>query len=688
MIGVGISPSLMQGSAASLDPAVVTYAAAVGAAGGTLTGGQKAALSAFTVRCRALGLWTKLTEMGVFLGGTLGSAAVKYKTIGAANCVLNNFVLARPDQCRHRLRRHDEVDRHGDDGDASLGTGADDRRDGHGRVPDRRVHPDHGRLSDWHRRGQRAAGGPTLECDLRGLLDLLIQGGGVPQWIKSRGILPIGLISGHRNGATSVFGYEGGVNISGGNAGFTYTASANQYAVCSGFFGNNKIAMSCGMYYLGDGTWTDADLTNFAQVCNQLMVALGRVVPDARPFNYVPIIGQSLATGSQGNPPLSTTQPYKNWTVGSGEIGNLNLTPPTQFWNGGGSGNGYQIGDSCPMIELFQETIQSGAANTISQKARANSLGSTKDTFSANFALGATAYSGLAKGTNPYANHLASAAYFPVAGILMATGAMTVPAIWCVHGESDMANGSYDLNIRQWQVDLQTDLSAITGQVSTIPIFHSQPSCWTDLVNTNSATGVSPFLILNESRVNPTKTLCVCPKYFFTYSTNANQQIHLINSQYRLLGEYYGKAHYQHVVQGVQWIPLRIKTITRTGAVLHVTFEGNVGNIQLDTTTVTDPSGALNTKGFEYVDSSSPSNYYSNISSVAITGSNTMDITLAFDPSANTGRTLRYAYTGTVGAHPGPTTGPRGNVKDSDTTVGYNGDVLVNWLCHDTQPVP
>ena len=88
------------------------------------------------------------------------------------------------------------------------------------------------------------------------------------------------------------------------------------------------------------------------------------------------------------------------------------------------------------------------------------------------------------------------------------------------------------------------------------------------------------------------------------------------------------------------------------------------------------------------MDSSSPNNYWSNISSVAITGSNTMDITLAFDPSANTGRTLRYAYTGTVGAHPGPTTGPRGNVKDSDTPVGYNGDVLVNWLCHDTQPVP
>ena len=302
----------MQGSAASFDPAVVTYAAAVGAAGGTLTGAQKAALSAFTVRCRSLGLRTKLTEMGVFLGGTLGSAAVKYKTIGAANCVLNNFVLADltsagivSDGTTKWIDTVTTVTQASAPGPTTgaMGMGVFLTAECTTVAPGYLIGTDAGSAPQI---------GLRWNVTSVGSCDLLIQGGGVPQWIKSRDPADR-LISGHRNGATSVFGYEGGVNISGGNAGFTYTASANQYAVCSGFFGNNKVAMSCGMYYLGDGSWTDADLTNFAQVCNQLMARLGRVVPDARPFNYVPIIGQGVAgNGVAGQPALSTTQPYKN----------------------------------------------------------------------------------------------------------------------------------------------------------------------------------------------------------------------------------------------------------------------------------------------------------------------------------------------------------------------------------------
>jgi hypothetical protein len=670
------------------DPVVTTYVAAVVAAGGTIPGGQQSALNTFVTAMKSAGLWTRTQELGVFAGGTVAGAAVKLKTAGPANCTMNGFVLG-------------DISSIGITSDGSTkwvdtGTtitqlspaGANQGALGMGVF----LTAECTTATPGYLMGTDAGSAPQVglrwNVTAVGSMDLLIQGGGVPQWNKPRGKLPIGLISGHRNGATAIFGYEGGTNISGGNAGFTYQASANQIAVCSGFFGNNKVAMSCGLYYISDGTWTDADVLTFTQLVNALMVGMGRVVPDARSYKFIPIIGQSLASGSQGNPPLSTSQAYKNLTQGSGLQANMSASPPTAFWNGGGAGNGYQVGDITPMVEIFNETIASGASNTISQKARANSLGSIHDTLSMNFSLGATAYAGLAKGTNPYANAMASIGVAPVQGILFATGAMNIPALFCVHGESDMANGSYDLNIRQWQSDYQTDIKAITGQGGVIPIFHSQPSCWTDPVNTNSATGISPYLIMAESRANPTLTLCVCPKYFLTYSANAGQQIHLINTNYRLLGEYYGKAYYQHVIQGTQWIPLRFKTVSRAGAVITLTLEGNVGNLVLDTTTVTDPSGGLNTKGFEYVDSSSPSNYYSNISSVALSLPNQIIITLAFDPSANTGRTLRYAYIGTVGNHPGPTTGPRGNVKDSDATTGVNGDVLVNWLCHDTIAVP
>ena len=43
--------------------------------------------------------------------------------------------------------------------------------------------------------------------------------------------------------------------------------------------------------------------------------------------------------------------------------------------------------------------------------------------------------------------------------------------------------------------------------------------------------------------------------------------------------------------------------------------------------------------------------------------------------SCKTDDVLRYAYTGVSGNCPGPTDGPRGNVRDSDVT-------LPNWLVH------
>jgi hypothetical protein len=248
-----------------------------------------------------------------------------------------------------------------------------------------------------------------------------------------------------------------------------------------------------------------------------------------------------------------------------------------------------------------------------------------------------------------------------------------------------MLNVSYAANIRQWQVDYEADYKAISGQSAGIPMFHSQPSCWTAVANVNSATGISPYQILSEYETNPTKTVLVCPKYFLSYQPADG--VHLLNTSYRLLGEYYAKAYYQHVVKGIPWSPLRPTTIQRTGAVITVTFSGNVGNLQFDTTNVTDPSGATATKGFEYTDSAGGS-IYTRIASVALSLPNQVIVTLTADPSANTGKTLSYAYTGTPGQLAGPTTGPRGNLKDTDTTTGQSGTALPNWCVHFTKAVP
>ena len=85
-------------------------------------------------------------------------------------------------------------------------------------------------------------------------------------------------------------------------------------------------------------------------------------------------------------------------------------------------------------------------------------------------------------------------------------------------------------------------------------------------------------------------------------------------------------------------------------------------------------------KGFEWAGGGET------IASVAITAPDTVAITLSAAPAA-AGR-LRYAFTGTSGALGGPTTGPRGNLSDSDATPSRFGYPLHNWCIHFDQPVP
>lgn len=668
---------------ASADPAVTAYVASVVSAGGTISVGDQAALNQFVSDLKSSNIYTKVGEIGTFQGGTVASAAVKFKTMGAANCVLNGIVVG--DLTGSGLVTNgttkwvDTATTFNQlTGTGYIGMGLFLTAECATTAFSVLMGTDAGSAPQIGLRWNPSPG--TVDCLIDGL------GASQPVMNKPRAALPIGLLAGQRVVTGNNFTiYQGGLpaSLSVGST-FTHTASTGTIAVSSGSSGNNKVPLSIGMYFMCDGTMTDADHRALALACNKLMVGLNRVVPDARTLKYIPIIGQSLAVGSGGTPVLSTSQPYKNVSVGTGVQGNLGQATPA-YWYGNIAGTGYQAGDLTPMVEVSVETLASGAANSVGKSARADGLGSTQDLLTMNFAVGATPYSGLAKGTTPYQDNIDTSAFAPIAGQLFASGAMNVPALWCVHGESDMLNGSYGANIRQWQVDYETDMKAITGQSGTIPIFHSQPSCWTATANVNSATGIAPYQILSEYETNPTKTVLVCPKYFFSYQPADG--VHLINTSYRWLGEYYAKAYYQHVVQGIPWSPLRPLTIQRTGAVITVTFTGNVGDLLLDTVAVSDPSGAANTKGFEYTDSAG-GGIYSRIASVVLSLPNQVVITLTADPSANTGRTLSYAYTGTPGQLAGPTTGPRGNLHDSDTRVGQSGTALVNWCVHFQKPVP
>ncbi|WP_446744305.1 hypothetical protein [Silvibacterium acidisoli] len=275
-------------------------------------------------------------------------------------------------------------------------------------------------------------------------------------------------------------------------------------------------------------------------------------------------------------------------------------------------------------------------------------------------------YSAMAKGTQTYAN-----------GIAMITAAFNLTknyvhlAMVCALGESDDLNNNtnFGANILTMQQNYEADVQAITGQWQGIPLLIFQPSSWTNF--SNRATPVVAPQIDAAAQANPGKIIDVGPSYFLDYANGT----HISTRGQRQRGEYAAKAIKSYIQTG-DYQPLRILSWSRSGAVITLTLNP-VGQLVIDTTTVTQPTNVAGSMyGFEFYDGSGNSIA---ISSVAIVGTNQLQITTA---SATAG-TLRYAWTGVAGASAGPTTGPRGNIRDSDPTPSeFFLNPLWNWLIH------
>lgn len=99
----------------------------------------------------------------------------------------------------------------------------------------------------------------------------------------------------------------------------------------------------------------------------------------------------------------------------------------------------------------------------------------------------------------------------------------------------------------------------------------------------------------------------------------------------------------------------------------------------LDTTLVTNPGH----HGFEFWDDGAAP---PGITSVVLVDEDTVKIQLASVPAGVVQR-VRYAYTGIADARARPTTGPRGNLRDSDANGSRHGSPLYNWAVHFDLPV-
>lgn len=377
----------------------------------------------------------------------------------------------------------------------------------------------------------------------------------------------------------------------------------------------------------------------------------------ATTLHHLLIGGQSLSTGSF-SAVVSTTQPFNNVSfnpgVRTGADNLINFIPLVET-----------------LVGIEGETIASGAANLVAEQELA--AGRSHAILASAHGVGGQPYAALKKGTAPFAVGMAQvAAGHTLAAALGELHAVRAVAI--IHGESDHIAGNlaYAEDLLAWQSDYETDARALTGQTLPVPMFYCQMSSWTALAG---ATSRIPSEQLAAADARPDRMFVVTPKYIFPYVDG----VHLSGDGTRWLGEYYAKAYRRVLVDGEPWVPLRPRTVTRAAEVLTVTFDVPAPPLVLDTTLVADPGNY----GFEFTDSSGAPPA---VTAVALVDATTVRVTLAAPPVGGNKR-LRYAHTGVAGQPAGPTTGPRGNLRDSDATVSRHGYPLHNWAVHFDVPV-
>lgn len=272
------------------------------------------------------------------------------------------------------------------------------------------------------------------------------------------------------------------------------------------------------------------------------------------------------------------------------------------------------------------------------------------------------AYAAIKKGGSvpSYAGSIAEAekAY----ELLTAAGySLTFGGVILIHGESDTNSATYDDDLIEFQGDYEADLQAITGQVTPIPMYITQPSAGYPTANGSRTT--THQLILDLCAANPTTHKLCGPKYSFEH---ASGDLHLTPTGTRDMARLYADQVFDFVGG------LYMTGATRSGAVITATLALPTGStgLALDSSLWDSNHAAQNTewddgKGFEAAVPGPETPL--TISSVAVASANTVTITLSADPGAAV--LLRYAETIDGDGKP-----RRGQLRTNDG----------HWCCHGT----
>ncbi len=227
---------------------------------------------------------------------------------------------------------------------------------------------------------------------------------------------------------------------------------------------------------------------------------------------------------------------------------------------------------------------------------------------------------------------------------------MRVPYVYWIDTESDGFGGSsYYTKLVQEQIDLETDIKAITGQAEPVVFVLSQgPGTPQGTYDANQAQV--------DAAINfPTKFLLSAAKYPY----EKYDGYHLTNRGYRQMGRALARAALGHAANG-SYYGCQPISVTRSTKYVTLKLAAQTYPIRLASEDVLVP--ATGNYGFEWYDASgSPPT----IVGVRFVDRDTLRIELSATPTGNS-KLLQYAHTPDATQAAGPAiTGRRGTIHDS-----------------------
>ncbi|HHL6596715.1 hypothetical protein [Escherichia coli] len=249
-------------------------------------------------------------------------------------------------------------------------------------------------------------------------------------------------------------------------------------------------------------------------------------------------------------------------------------------------------------------------------------------------------------------------------------GMQYVPVMVLIHGNQNAAAGTSISNYRAAMETLrgqyESVINSATGESQSLHMFVGQLSNIIPYGGTAGTTKTNNIGIAQyqEARDNALIHLASA-QYARPYSDGE----HLTSAGYRTEGEVIGS-----VVGG--WLNDNTKSslvpiesgVVQSGTTITIPVAGCVGDLVIDTSRVTDPGNY----GFVLTGAT--------IASVAVSGSGTAAKIVITKTDSTTATAISYASQGIAGQNPGPVTGSRGCIRDSQTGTSLSGLPLYNDL--------